>query len=320
MKNRKADYHRHKDEIKNSIREIYHSHGGVDGYRTIHAYLCRRSYDISRLTVHKYMNTEMQLFSISRKKKPDYEHGVAHKVYENKLKQNFDSYEINQKWCTDFTYLFLTDGSKRYNCTIIDLHDRSVVASITDRNITADLAKRTLEKAIKSQPGIDLSKLMVHSDQGSQYTSKEYTEFCEELGITQSMSKAGYPYDNAPMERYFNTLKNDLIYQHYYHTEEELYTAVEEFAYVQYNHVRPHSYNNYKTPYEARYGCFLQALFGQSCKTFLDIVACPNWTKLQSIWLALNRPAEQPCRHYELFTIRGTETVVLSLYPHVHVF
>ena len=69
------------------------------------------------------------------------------------------------------------------------------------------------------------------------------------------MSKAGYPYDNAPMERYFNTLKNDLIYQHYYRTEDEPYTAVEEFAYVQYNHVRPHSYNNYKTPYEARHGC-----------------------------------------------------------------
>lgn len=51
------------------------------------------------------------------------------------------------------------------------------------------------------------------------------------------MSKAGYPYDNAPMERYFNTLKNDPIYQHYYRTEDELYTAVEEFAYVQYNHV-----------------------------------------------------------------------------------
>ena len=59
-------------------------------------------------------------------------HSVAHKVYENKLNQDFNSAEINQKWCTDFTYLFLTDGSKRYNCTIIDLHDRSVVASITD--------------------------------------------------------------------------------------------------------------------------------------------------------------------------------------------
>ena len=226
----------------------------MDGYRTVHAYLIRKGYDISCLTVHKYMNTEMQLFSISRKKKPEYEHGVAHKVYENKLNQDFHANAINLKWCTDFTYLFLTDGSKRYNCTIIDLHDRSVISSITDKNITADLAKRTLEKAIHSQPGIDLSKLMLHSDQGSQYTSKEFTEFCEKLGITQSMSKAGYPYDNAPMERYFNTLKNDLIYQHYYHTEDELYTAVEEFAYVQYNHVRPHSYNNYKTPYEARYG------------------------------------------------------------------
>ena len=200
------------------------------------------------------MNTEMQLVSIFRKKKTYYEYGVAQKVFENKLNQDFNSSEINQKWCTDFTHLFLSDGSKRYNCTIIDLHNRSVVASITDRNITADLAKRTLAKAINSQPGIDLSKLLVHSDQGSQYTSKEFTEFCERLGITQSMSKAGYPYDNAPMERYFNTLKNDLIYQHYYRTEEELYTAVEKFAYVQYNHVRPHSYNNYKPPYEARYG------------------------------------------------------------------
>ena len=200
------------------------------------------------------MNTELKLYSITRKRKPNYEYGKPHKVFENVLKQNFQAEGINQKWCTDFTYLFLTDGTKRFNCTIIDLHDRSVVASITDRYITADLAKRTLQKAIDSQDGIDLSKLTIHSDQGTQYTSKEFTEYCEKLGITQSMSKAGYPYDNAPMERYFNTLKNDLINQHYYHTEEELYTAIEEFAYVQYNHLRPHSYNNYKTPFEARYG------------------------------------------------------------------
>ena len=80
--------------------------GGVDGYRTVHAYLIRKGYDISCLTVHKYMNTEMQLFSISRKKKPEYEHGVAHKVYENKLNQDFHANAINLKWCIDFTYLF----------------------------------------------------------------------------------------------------------------------------------------------------------------------------------------------------------------------
>ena len=51
----------------------------------------------------------------------------------------------------------------------------------------------------------------------------------------------------------FNTLKNELINEHTYKTEEELYRAVEEYAYVTYNHIRPHSYNGYKTPFEARH-------------------------------------------------------------------
>lgn len=173
-------------------------------------------------------------------------------MFSNILEQDFDSNEMNTKWCTDFTYLFLENGEKRYNCTIVDLHDRSVIASITDRNITADLGVRTLRKAIESQPEIK-GVLILHSDQGSQYTSKEFVEYCKRMRVTQSMSKAGYPYDNAPMERYFNTLKNDLINEHSYKTEDELYRSIEEYAYVTYNHVRPHSYNGYKTPFEARY-------------------------------------------------------------------
>lgn len=136
---------------------------------------------------------------------------------------------------------------------MLDLYDRSVVASITDKNITAELAIRTVKKALDSHPAIK-GKLILHSDRGSQYTSKDFTDFCTDAGITQSMSKAGYPYDNAPMERYYNTLKNELIYLHHYHTEDELYSSVEEFAYVTYNHIRPHSYNGYKTPFEAHYG------------------------------------------------------------------
>ena len=234
--------------------DIDHSHNGMDGYRTVHAYLLRKGYSIRCATVHKYMNTELPLFSITRKRKPDYEYGAPHKVFENKLHQDFKAESINQKWCTDFTYLFLTDGSKRYNFTIIDLHDRSVIASITDKHITADLAKETLQKAIDSQPGLDTNHFILHSDQGSPFTSKVFTEYCESVGITQSMSKAGYPYDNAPMERYYNTLKNKLVNHHSYHSEKELYTSIEEFAYVHYHHERPHSYNNYKTPFEARYG------------------------------------------------------------------
>ena len=250
-KHRKADYYAHKAEVHAKIQEIYHSHNGVDGYRSMKIYLERQGYCYSFATVHKYMNTELGLCSIVRPKKPGYEHGKPHKIFENKLNQNFSAAEINQKWCTDFTYLFLSNHDVRYNCTIIDLHDRSVIASITDRSITSDLAIRTLQKALDSQPKIN-GELILHSDQGSQFTSKKFVEFCESVHITQSMSKAGYPYDNAPMERYFNTLKNECINLYDFETEEALYQMVEEFAYVEYNYVRPHSFNGYATPNEAR--------------------------------------------------------------------
>lgn len=252
LKNRKAVYKARKTETLDVISEIYHEHHGIDGYRSMRVYLARKGMFLSSLTVHKYMNTELKLFSIVRKKKPDYAKGKAHKVFPNLINQDFTASTINEKWCTDFTYLFLSDGRKRYNCSIIDLHDRSIIASITGKEITSDLAIRTLQKAIKSQPTIK-NKIILHSDQGSQYTSKVFIEFCKSVNITQSMSKAGYPYDNSPMERYYNTLKNELINFHYYHSDDELNKAVNDFAYVWYNHQRPHSYNNYKTPFEARY-------------------------------------------------------------------
>ena len=65
LKNRKSEYHKRKEKIKHEIVDIYHSHNGTDGYRTVHAYLLRKGYSISCVTVHKYMNTELQLFSIT---------------------------------------------------------------------------------------------------------------------------------------------------------------------------------------------------------------------------------------------------------------
>lgn len=196
-KHRKAAYEAQKQKTMEKIQAIYHEHGGVDGYRQMKGYLERQGITLSTLTVHKYMSTELDLKSVVRRKRSEYRRGKAHKVFPNLLEQDFICDEINTKWCTDFTYLFLADGNKRYNGTILDLHDRSVVASITDKNITADLAIRTLRKAMDSQPPIK-GVLILHSDQGSQYTSREFVEYCERMKVTQSRSKAGYPYDNAP--------------------------------------------------------------------------------------------------------------------------
>lgn len=125
-----------------------------------------------------------------------------------------------------------------------------MVASITVRSITSDLAIRTLQKALDSQPEIK-GKLILHSDQRSQFTSKAFVEFYESVHVAQSMSKARYPYDNAPMEHYFNPLKNECTNLYKFEIEETPYQKVMEFAYVEYNYVRPHSFNNYSTPHEA---------------------------------------------------------------------
>lgn len=185
-------------------------------------YLESEGFSYSKTIVHKYMNSILSLKFIIRPKKPGYEHGKPHKIFENKIQQNFSANEVNQKRCTDFIQLFLENHDIRYNCTIIDLYDRSAIASITDWHTTSNLAIRTLQKVLESQPTIK-GELILHLDHGRQFTSKAFVEFCESVHVTKSMSKIGYPYDNILMEKYFNTLKSELIY---------LYNMIRRIAYI----------------------------------------------------------------------------------------
>lgn len=164
------------------------------------------------------MNKELGLKSVTRKAKYHYSQGAeAFCIFDNLLQQEFRADKRNQKWCIDFIYIYFAGHKKRYNCTIIDLYDRRVVASLCSNRINIQLALTTLSKALKCVGGE--TGLILHSDRGSQFTSKEFIEFCNKHGVVQSMSKAGCPYDNAPMERYFNILKAELINIHTYLTE-----------------------------------------------------------------------------------------------------
>ena len=209
LKQKKADYNAQKEQVCNEIKTIYHEFNGIVGHRAMRVFLARKGIRLSKTTIHKYMNKELHLHCICRRKKPGYRKGRAHKVFPNLLNQNFVVEKPNQVWCTDFTYLYLKNGTVRYNCTIIDLYDRCVVASVNDRWITSDLAIRAVNKAVFCS-GCNPKELILHSDQGTQFTSLEFILHCQELGITQSMSHAGCPYDNSPMERYYNTLKEEL--------------------------------------------------------------------------------------------------------------
>ena len=193
---------------------------------------------------------ELGLRSIVRRKKPNYIKGIAYKIFPNLLTQDFDVKEINKFWCTDFTYLVRPDGTKRYNCTIIDLCGREVIATLNSNHIDSELAKATLEIALKQRKFP--KGVILHSDQGSQFTSADFNEFCAKNYVQQSMSRAGCPYDNAVMERFYNTLKHEFYYLYKFNSNDILDKRLYEFVYEKYNRLRPHSANGGLTPFAAR--------------------------------------------------------------------
>lgn len=155
------------------------------GHSKMRAFLQREGISLSKTTVHKYMNRELQLRSICRRKRPAYHRRLAHKIFPNLLKRKVSLKQPNCVWCTDFTYMTLTNGTMRYNCPIIDLYDRSVVTSKNSSFIRSSLAMRTLEIALSSSTAVS-QDLILYSYQGSQFTSTEVVQHCQKLGFLRA--------------------------------------------------------------------------------------------------------------------------------------
>ena len=250
LEDKKDDYHTQREAIYERIKYIYYNNNRTVGHRAMRIFLTRYGIHLSKTTIHKYMNKDLNLAAVIMRKKPGYKACKKHRIFDNLLKQNFTVNEKNKVWCTDFTYMRQSNGRFRYNCTIIDLYDRAVIASVNGDNINTELAIAALTKAIDTQK--HPKDLILHSDQGVQFASYDFVNFCKNHDITQSMSKAGCPYDNAPMERYYNTFKNCFYYRFTFESAEMLDEMTKSYV-NWYNYVRPHSYNNYMTPMEARF-------------------------------------------------------------------
>lgn len=141
---------------------------------------------------------ELGIRCITRIKRDTFTDEGEHKIFKNILKRRFSACtRPNQIWCADFTYLKKEDGTHRYNITILDLYDRSPIASINGERITKELAIKALDLTIKQVNRKTRRSLILHTDQGSQFTSSAFRAACKSYGVKQSMSRAGNPYDNA---------------------------------------------------------------------------------------------------------------------------
>ena len=132
---------------------------------------------------------------------------------EDLLKRDFKSEEPLSKCVTDITEIKASDG-KLYVSAVFDCFDSSVVGLAMDTNMKAPLCVRTLKNAAEAYPGI--RGAIIHSDRGSQYTSRLYRDAINQYGIRQSMNSAGGRcHDNARCESMWARMKSELLYDRY---------------------------------------------------------------------------------------------------------
>ena len=112
----------------------------------------------------------------------------------------------------------------------------------------ADLVLKALLSAVWRRKPED--KVIVHSDQGSQYSSYEWQDFLKAHNLDASMSRRGNCHDNAVAESFFHTLKTELVYHKVYETKAKANQSIFEYIEVYYNRQRPHSANGNLSPVE----------------------------------------------------------------------
>ncbi len=169
----------------------------------------------------------------------------AFKKASNILNREFSSQSPNQKWVSDFTYIW-TDEGWLYLCVIIDLFSRKVVGWSTSKQIDTDLLLSSFWQAMdKRKPK---KAVLFHSDRGVQYCANRFVNVLKSNGFIQSMSRKGNCWDNACAESFFKSLKNEWLRGIKFKNRKEAHALLFEYIELFYNRQRSHSYLNYETP------------------------------------------------------------------------
>jgi len=202
---------------------------------------------VSQNRVQRLMS-QLGIKSITVKKFNPYSKSSSYTGGENILKQDFTTTTINEKWVTDITYIYTRIHGWCYLASVEDLHTRKIIGEAFGKRMVTGLALEALEKAYRSQkPG---QGLIVHSDRGSQYTSKDYRKRLEEYKMIQSLSDKGNPYDNATIESFHSILKKEFVNHENFETYEEARLALFDYIEGFYNRNRIHGSIDYLTPHE----------------------------------------------------------------------
>ena len=204
--------HKEKDaDLADVIRKQQERCSQTYGYRRMCLWLEKQGIHRSPKTILRIMKKYGLLAEIRRRRKWVQMGQQLHK-YENLLNRQFQANSPNSKWVTDISYIHTKEGVL-FLSMIRDLYDNSIVAYKTGTQQTINLVLDTIRLAMKKEKKRVAAELQLHSDQGFQYTSREYFNLIQSYGITPSMSRRGNCYDNAMAENFFSILKTECIYR-----------------------------------------------------------------------------------------------------------
>ena len=229
------------------IRRIHAGSRGTYGSPRVHRQLRRDDMRTGKKRVERLMRANGLRGRIRRRFRTTTDSNHKLPVAPNGLNRQFAVDSPDRVWAGDITYIATASGWG-YLAVILDLHSRMVVGWALADHMRTELVESALAAALGvREPSPDL---LHHSDQGSQYASASYRKRLAQHGIEVSMSRRGDCYDNAVVESFFGTLKQELVHHVRWETLVEARAAIHDYIEVFYNRQRLHSSLNYRTPAE----------------------------------------------------------------------
>lgn len=221
--------------------------GRVYGYRKVTRDLRDLGEQCGKHRVARLMRNEGLRAQVGYGRRPGMRGGKASVVAGNQLDRQFDVPRANEAWVTDITYIRTHEGWM-YLAVVIDLFSRHVVGWSMQSRMQTDLVLQAMTMAVwRRKPA---RGLMIHSDQGSQFTGHDWQDFLKAHGIECSMSRRGNCHDNAVAESFFQLLKRERIRRKIYTTQDDAKSDVFNYIEMFYNTQRQHGHNDGLSPVE----------------------------------------------------------------------
>ncbi|EEZ0195967.1 TPA: IS3 family transposase [Escherichia coli] len=244
---------RHQADLRltGQIKQFWLESGCVYGYRKIHLDLRDSGQQCGVNRVWRLMK-RIGIKAQVGYRSPRARKGEASIVSPNRLQRQFNPDAPDERWVTDITYIRTHEGWL-YLAVVVDLFSRKIIGWSMQSRMTKDIVLNALLMAVwRRNPQ---KQVLIHSDQGSQYTSHEWQSFLKSHGLEGSMSRRGNCHDNAVAESFFQLLKRERIKKKIYGTREEARSDIFDYIEMFYNSKRRHGSSDQMSPteYENQY-------------------------------------------------------------------